>query len=300
MNQTAFLEQQIVGPVRPKRDRVPAGLRVIRLLFRSLGVIAPGRAAAWAYRLWFTPNRAPRPAPELDLLAGADQHYAVEIRGKRVAVQTWGRGPAVLLVHGWSGRGAQLGAFIRPLLERGFRVITFDAPAHGFSEGKQTDLDEIRRAMLAIAAREGGLHALIAHSFGCLSAAFAAANGLAVSRLVFINAPCRTRDMLAIFRKELGISEKVGSLMQRLMQERFAFLGPDLWQCIDTDANVRKLTIPGLIIHDRDDSRVPYSQSELIAAAWPAADLKFTRGLGHNRVLTDQSVINAATAFVAV
>jgi alpha-beta hydrolase superfamily lysophospholipase len=32
--------------------------------------------------------------------------------------------------RGWGGRGAQLAAFVEPLLARGFSVVTLDAPAH--------------------------------------------------------------------------------------------------------------------------------------------------------------------------
>jgi len=33
----------------------------------------------------------------------------------------WGKGPTVMLVHGWSGRGAQLGELVEPLVAAGDR-----------------------------------------------------------------------------------------------------------------------------------------------------------------------------------
>lgn len=39
------------------------------------------------------------------------QPLAVVHRGQRLAVDSWGAGPVVLMVHGCNGRGAQLGAF---------------------------------------------------------------------------------------------------------------------------------------------------------------------------------------------
>jgi len=44
------------------------------------------------------------------------------VGGRRIEMWKWGRGPAVLLAHGWGGRGAQLGAFVDPLVARGFSV----------------------------------------------------------------------------------------------------------------------------------------------------------------------------------
>ena len=65
-----------------------------------------------------------------------------------------GRGPSrpgstVLMVHGWNGRGAQLGAFAPELVHAGFRVVTFDTPAHGRSPGRATNLPEISEAIQA-------------------------------------------------------------------------------------------------------------------------------------------------------
>src|SRR5205814_10403776 len=83
-----------------------------------------------AARLFTTPHRAPRPEQENLLLARA---RAFRVDG--LAAWRWGSGSPVLLVHGWEGRGAQLGAFVDPLLARGFSVVTFDASAHGASPG---------------------------------------------------------------------------------------------------------------------------------------------------------------------
>jgi len=47
------------------------------------------------------------------------------------------------MVHGWNGRGAQLGAFAPELVRVGFRVVTFDTPAHGRSAVLGV-LDELR------------------------------------------------------------------------------------------------------------------------------------------------------------
>ncbi|MFP2912939.1 hypothetical protein ACLESD_49620, partial [Pyxidicoccus sp. 3LFB2] len=51
------------------------------------------------------------------------QQRVVKLGGERVAVWSWGEGPRVLLVHGWSGYGGQLTAFVAPLVEAGFSVV---------------------------------------------------------------------------------------------------------------------------------------------------------------------------------
>src|SRR5438105_1441963 len=55
---------------------------------------------------------------------------------EEVAVYRWGKADRrILLVHGWGGKAAQFFSFVGPLLENGFEVIAFDAPAHGLSSG---------------------------------------------------------------------------------------------------------------------------------------------------------------------
>ena len=86
----------------------------------------------------------------------------------------WGSGPVAYLVHGWGGNGSQLAAFVRPLLAEGFRVVLFDAPAHGDSEPGpagpgRTHGVEFGKALDAVFAKFGPAEAVIAHSLGAIS-----------------------------------------------------------------------------------------------------------------------------------
>jgi hypothetical protein len=58
------------------------------------------------------------------------------------------------------------------------------------------------------------------------------------------------------------------------------------------------LGTPALVVHDRTDGEVPWSDGDEVARAWPGARLRTTEGLGHRRVLRDPAVIAEATAFV--
>src|SRR5690606_9574208 len=90
-------------------------------------------------------------------------------RGGEVVVESWGEGPAVVLVHGWGGWRGQLGAFVAPLVERGRRVVAFDAPGHGeaapgvFGPGKGT-FPEMVEALAAVAEHVGPAEGVVGHS----------------------------------------------------------------------------------------------------------------------------------------
>src|SRR5262245_22361365 len=98
-----------------------------------LSAVAPGLAARLAARMFLTPRRHPRPLAERSLLMTARSDPLL-VGGRPVESWTWGAGPLVLLVHGWSGRGTQLGALIDPLVAHGLSVAAFDAPGHGDSD----------------------------------------------------------------------------------------------------------------------------------------------------------------------
>jgi pimeloyl-ACP methyl ester carboxylesterase len=59
------------------------------------------------------------------------------------------------------------------------------------------------------------------------------------------------------------------------------------------------VTVPStLVIHDRQDRTVPFSDGVAIAAVWPGARLVLTAGLGHHRLLGDPTVVAEAVRFV--
>jgi predicted alpha/beta-fold hydrolase len=84
-----------------------------------------------------------------------------------IAVYRWGNGERrVLLVHGWAGKAAQFFALIGTLLERGFAVVAFDAPAHGNSSGVFASGPAFARAARMVDQRHGPFYGVVAHSLG--------------------------------------------------------------------------------------------------------------------------------------
>ena len=263
-----------------------------RAAFAVLGRVAPGLAAAWALDLFFHARgrRGPRPH---DTFLASGRPFEVTARGHRVAAWSWGDGPAVYLVHGWAGVGGQLGAFGPPLLAAGYRVVAFDAPGHGVSGGRRTSILHFADALRALAGRERP-HAVIAHSLGAAAAVRALTEGLAVQRAVFIGPTGGPRDWAERFRRHLGVPPPVMAAM-RARSERW--LGAS-WDEFDIPALARDRTGPLLVIHDRGDDEVPWSDGAAIASNWPGARLVTTEGLGHRRILRDARVVDLAVRFV--
>lgn len=274
---------------------MPVAFRLLRLAIRLLGLVSPAWAGRWVYRLWFQPLRFSEPRQE-KVWRSTAQPLAVVHRGRALAVDSWGAGPAVLMVHGWNGRGAQLGAFAPELVRAGFRVVAFDTPAHGRSPGRATTLPEISEAIQAVARACGPVHAIIGHSFGVACAIYTVLQGFKVNRIVAISSPDSIRGLTRKFFTALDIEPRVQKIFNRIFETHF---GADLWQRFSPEFLARQLTAPGLVIHDQDDRDVPWLEGAAVAKAWPGAQFVRTTGLGHRRILRDPEVIARVSAFIA-
>jgi pimeloyl-ACP methyl ester carboxylesterase len=280
---------------KPRDNDLPLAFRLLRAALRIAALVSTELAGRWVNRLWFRTQRFPEPAREREWLAGA-QRATLTHRGRPLAVYHWGAGPTVLLVHGWHGRGAQLGAFAAPLAAAGFRVVAFDAPAHGRTPGDATDLPEVSEALHTVAQAYAPMHGVIAHSFGTAATLVAIAGGLAPRRVAALSAPASIDFLMDSFAARLAIPAPVMTVHRRLMEERF---GADLWQRFSPTGIARGLAIPALLVHDREDHDVPWQEGETLARAWPGASWMPTQGLGHRRILRDPQVVARVVAFMA-
>jgi pimeloyl-ACP methyl ester carboxylesterase len=267
----------------------------LRATARSLGAGAPEVAAAWGERLFLSPRR-PRRSRTAEAVLARGQQRMVKLARQRVAVWSWGEGPRVLLVHGWSGYGGQLTAFVAPLVEAGFSVVTYDAPGHGVSSGRSSSLPELAEMVGEVAHATGGPYAVVAHSLGAAATAVAVRDGLAVERAVFLSPPADPRWGIQQFGEWLGLPEDVRRRMAARMEARFGIMLREL--ALPNFVPFLKRVPPLHIFHDVGDREVPLSAGEAVARVWPGARLTRTEGLGHHRILYAPQVLEAAVGFI--
>ena len=264
-------------------------LASIRLFFAILGRISPALAGHFAAKLFCRPRHHGRPDRERTLIA----------RGTPVPLPNglnataWGAGPVVLLVHGWEGRGAQLGAFVDPLVAAGYRVVALDGPAHGDSTGTSVTGPEFAQAIETARETIGPFAAVIAHSFGGFISLLAASRGLAADRLVVIGSPSSVPEVLREFQALIALPPRAMPYMVRALERR----GGQRIDSFDVATFVGHIDAPILIVHDTDDVEVPYENgprlSELLGGR-----LLTTSGHGHRRVLFAPDVVTDVVEFV--
>jgi len=247
-----------------------------------------------AFERLFKPPSSSFSEHELKLLEKADNIFMTHDR-RTMALYVWGKGPTVLLVHGWGSRGAVFADFVWPLVESGYRVVAFDVPAHGRSGGTYANHLVFRDAILAVSARENPLHAIIAHSIGAVATILALGRGLRVGRVVLLACSPWFSAVVKAFLSSFNMSKTEEEAFIRLIKER---LGKDDWEPSTGNRILRGLNVPGLVIHDRQDRDVPVEHGMAIARAWPGARLITTDGLGHRKILNDPQVIEEALGFI--
>jgi pimeloyl-ACP methyl ester carboxylesterase len=269
--------------------------RALRTAFAVLDRPAPALAARLAERLFFTPPR-PRSSARVEAILKGGRRVDLADGRTRIAAWSWGDGPAVYLVHGWAGMGGQLGAFVPPLVQQGFRVVTFDGPGHGHSGGRRASIVHFARALSAVARVFGPAHGIVAHSLGAPSAAFAMKHhALEAGRIALLAPPADPGDWSRLFADRLGVSART---MQSMRTRSERWLGVS-WEQVSLTALASGQATPALVVHDVEDGEVPFAHGAAVAAAWPGARLVETTGLGHRRLLRDEAVVAQVASFIA-
>jgi pimeloyl-ACP methyl ester carboxylesterase len=216
----------------------------------------------------------------------------------KIAMYRWGEeGKKILLMHGWGGTGLGFQYLIGELVREGYEVIAYDAPAHGASEGRRTNLVQWMHVHDRILRREGPVFAVIGHSVGALESALVLArSGNEGPKLVLagppLSAPSFFQDTFELFSIQPRVIEKVYGLVRTRLQDDL--LTMDLRHCMDRIA-------PGriLLIYDGKDQLVRSVDIESFLAENPGLRSLKIRGEGHFRMLKNPEAVRQCILFLA-
>jgi len=276
--------------------RADRRIMTTRAALRALGRIAPGATARIAEALFVKTSR-PAPRPDEAAWLGTAARFTVRAAGQTIAGYAWGsQGPIVVVAHGWWSHAGRFAPLAKGLLDAGMRVVAYEAPGHGRSTGWRATMPEFAATIRAVGDHHGPLHAVVGHSLGGSASIFALARGLNASRAVLIAAPADITSWLVRFRDTFELPEGIYTRMQRNMQHRLRLT----WDDLDLPVLARQLTQPALIVHDMQDSDVPYAEGKQLAEAWRGSILHTTEKLGHRAILRDRAVIDTVVDFLRV
>ncbi len=271
-----------------------------RLAVAVASVVSRERAIEVAARLFTSPPRHAHTVRELEFLASGTR-FDVATRDARLAAWRFGAAdrPAVILSHGWGGRGAQLRSFVPALLESGYQVVLFDHAAHGLSDGREATLVHFVKGLEAVAthveAQGARVAGIVAHSLGAAAAGAWLNQTRREMRVVLIAPPTSLERYSSFFARRLGIRESIRRAMQERFERRLGFR----WSEFELPQSVATMRAAALVIHDAADEDVAFASGLALARAWRGARFVRTQGLGHRAILRDPGVVRDAADFIA-
>ncbi len=251
---------------------------------------SPRFAARVLVRGLVTPPRRPPSPAEAAFAASLEPPESLD----GLAVRTLGEGPKVLLVHGWGSRSTRLFRIAEAVARRRAQAVLVDLPAHGASDGRETNAEAATAALLRLGRVLGPFAGVVGHSFGGSVAAMAVARGLPAKRLVVLGSPSRYADVVDVFADRLKLEVAVVVQLRRELQRR---IGVDI-DTLDVAAMAAPDDRPLLVLHDPEDAEVPFTNALRNARSWPKARLVRVEGAGHSRMVDRPDVVAAVVDHV--
>lgn len=272
--------------------KIPGFLKVIA---KTLEFISAKLAVTFMIKLFTTPIKFKTPKREEEMDRSSRQEIVlIPALSKSINVYHLGESPKkVLLVHGWGGRGTQLHTIAAKLVKNGYATLSFDAPAHGKSTGKTSDMTEFITCILHLEKQFGPFEYAVGHSLGAMAVLNAVKRGLKIHKAVLIGSGDVIKDIMDDFSKKLGMKIASSAMMINRFEKKFG----ESINNYSAYMAAKDVTIPVLIFHDEDDADVPVSAAYHIKQNLANAQLVITHKLGHRKILGDKTVIKQIIEF---
>lgn len=250
----------------------------------------------------------------------------------KLHVETRGRGPALVMLHGW-GLDSAVWAPLLPELTRRFRVTCVDLPGHGYSEaGPDVDLQGMAQSVASVAPR--GAHWL-GWSLGGQIALAAALGEADIRRLVLVATTPRfvvgpdwacgvresilqgfadslaadprkaVRDFLTLQLRGDRRAATLLAELRRTLEQRgvpepgMLRLGLGILAETDLRDHLRTVRPPALVIAGERDRIAPAEAGRRLASGLPTARYVAFPGAAHMPFLSDPArFLAAVTGFL--
>lgn len=269
----------------------------VKIKFKTLSFLSKKKAAEKALDLFRTPQRRARKQPSGIFHEAEKLEFDLDnisIHGYR-----WNKNDdkKVLIIHGFESSIVNFEHYIRPLIDKGYEVVAFDAPAHGRSGGTMISAPLFAKMITTVYEKYGPIRSFIAHSFGGLALSLALEN---IShdesyKVVLIAPATETKTAIDQFFDLLQLSKGVRKEFDTLL----AGLGgyPAEWYSVHRA--IRNIKAGILWLHDEDDLQTPISDAlKVKQEKLPNVRFVITKGLGHRRIYRDHKVVQQVLDFL--
>lgn len=238
--------------------------------------------------------KAPHDEPTKEFL-GRCQSHSITLKNNNYKYYQQGNGPTVMLVHGLHSNLGSMVPIAQDLIEQGFNVVLFDAPAHGEAIGTQTTHMEAREVIRKIGSQLGEIHAIVCHSLGGIWTLCAWNNDLLAKTLISIASPSNYKFLVEQFVELHQIKNEIADGIAKQLERRF---GETLWVDFSPAEIVKAIGVPGLIIHGKNDDFVPPAHAAQLHSNWGKAKVEMIDGIGHFDIVGSPKVRELITTYL--
>lgn|SRR5690554_1240367 len=271
-------------------------IRALQIYFNTIGRLFENRAAQQLLRLFSTPRSKVIREKEIEILTEAKKEE-ITIDGHQIATYQWGDGKKnALLCHGWESNAGSLGAFVPLLLKMDYKVISYDGPAHGKSDGKSANLFEFTKVAYTINKQFGPATVFIGHSLGAdVVMLLSKEYKLQIDKCILISPVNEVQHVFDGFKKIFAIPKRIHHKMLLLIEKESKYqIDEMVFDKIVKESKIKE----ALILHDIDDKVTPFSHAENLNKNWKDSRLVPIHGSGHYKVLWHEASLVAVEDFL--
>lgn len=276
--------------------RKKLAIKYVRTRLALLAKLSEKKAAAKAFEIFCTPQlRNKKPLPPVFKKA---ERLRFSFEGCQITGFRWNypSEKKLLILHGFESTIVNFEAYVAPLVQKGYEVLAFDAPAHGHSSGKKITVIAYKNLVHYINQQYGPVHHFIGHSLGGLTACLflETISHNSSFKLVLIAPATETGRAINHFFKFLHL----GAGVQKQFENTITLKAGHSPQWFSVARAAKNIKAQVLFLQDEEDNLTPMCDVEpIIQAAYPNFKFLITKGLGHRRIYRDSRSVAAVVNF---
>jgi len=263
--------------------------KLTNLMTSALKVLAPELGKKLAKTALLTPKRIQSKWP-----SHVKQFHTMTRYGK-VRTYKYGEGKSIWFVHGWSSCAFSFWPLMQQLAEKGYSCISFDFPAHGLSQGKQSSLPQMIRVFEDISATLLDPSMVITHAMGASVIANSHWFKQCKSDLLLVSPVFNSYELLQKLVTNSGLDQELFDQVIHDIYKSDKLFMPDL----NSIPKYKEFTGKLKIMHDKQDGLAPFSMSKHLSQQ-SEAKLITANKLGHNKILRSKSILNVIESYSTI
>ena len=258
--------------------------KLIGFYINMIAYISPSYAACLAISLFSKPRKGKHTNEAINFLDTALQE---EINFKDFSIMTYrwlGNKETILLVHGWESNAFRWKNLIETLKPQCFNVVAIDAPAHGKSGGASFNVIDYSEC-IHLVAKKFNAQTIIGHSIGGMAAIICQYQHKlpTLKRIALLGAPSNYKDIFKRYINMMGYHKLLTKSIDEFVLKLFGHL-PRYYNAARFS---KDLTLKGLIIHDIEDTIIPYQDALDYKANFANSKFITTNNLDHSLKAND-------------